>query len=529
MYSQEPIPNSPSYGNKDSDLSLSSINNNTNTAYKHDNYTSRDISHSPSSSNTHFSTISMPNQNQNKVKSAVKSKQIYITIKDSANTISRLESSLDISLKVKDTKNNTRIQCVNPANHSKLVKYLSSDCKNLKSHTFQVTHKKPFHAVIRHLHKTTPTKWICDQLATLGYLVSSISTIKDRHTKQPLDLFQLIILCNNSSVIKQLLELKSLGNCQIAIEPQISHQVPQCHRCQRFGHTKNYCNRPYTCVKCAGNHLSVSCTKTHYMPPKCANCKGKHTANYLGCAAYKKATILMQSPNHFNWQTATSTNQCTKAKTTTPNPTKSQNKMSSSIFSRFLTSVSSGTQKLIRNLSYAAVAAQQQLSNAKLKPHRPSNLQLLQKPTKYQQSTTRNKQYSRQLPTPKTTAIVSLSHLKQTKSLLPSHNAVTTSPHLHYRFTTPSKPWHSAQRPPTIDKHSTHSSLDISAAEDRGYTPRKPEKPFTSLATSLQRLLCSITTLNNSLSQFLSLIKAQANPAKRNTQVNTVINVFAAT
>lgn len=63
-----------------------------------------------------------------------------------------------------------------------------------------------------------------------------------------------------------------------------STNMPQCHRCQRFGHTKNYCTLPPRCVKCAGNHSHTECNKLNKEKPKCVNCGGEHAASYRGCS-----------------------------------------------------------------------------------------------------------------------------------------------------------------------------------------------------------------------------------------------------
>nr|CAI5817631.1 unnamed protein product [Callosobruchus analis] len=59
-------------------------------------------------------------------------------------------------------------------------------------------------------------------------------------------------------------------------------------RCQQYGHSRTYCNRPYVCVKCGGGHSTASCKKPKDTPAKCALCNGDHPANYKGCEHYHK-------------------------------------------------------------------------------------------------------------------------------------------------------------------------------------------------------------------------------------------------
>ncbi|GBP60357.1 Nucleic-acid-binding protein from transposon X-element [Eumeta japonica] len=59
-----------------------------------------------------------------------------------------------------------------------------------------------------------------------------------------------------------------------------------CKRCQRFGHSKNQCFRPFRCVKCGNEHSTTSCVKPPETEATCANCQGKHPASYKGCIKY---------------------------------------------------------------------------------------------------------------------------------------------------------------------------------------------------------------------------------------------------
>ena len=64
--------------------------------------------------------------------------------------------------------------------------------------------------------------------------------------------------------------------------------IVQCKRCQRYGHTQNYCNRPFYCVECGERHDTRSCTKPKTEPAKCALCEGPHPASYKRCPIHKE-------------------------------------------------------------------------------------------------------------------------------------------------------------------------------------------------------------------------------------------------
>ncbi len=63
----------------------------------------------------------------------------------------------------------------------------------------------------------------------------------------------------------------------------------QCHRCQKFGYTKNYCyHPPPRCVPCGHEHLTADYTKARETPATCALCLETHPANYKACGVRKE-------------------------------------------------------------------------------------------------------------------------------------------------------------------------------------------------------------------------------------------------
>ncbi|KAG8177869.1 hypothetical protein JTE90_026650 [Oedothorax gibbosus] len=68
------------------------------------------------------------------------------------------------------------------------------------------------------------------------------------------------------------------------------------------------------CVKCAGEHLTVQCTKKDEDKPICCNCNGPHPASWRGCKMFPKP-IYRNNRNQTN-----STNfQRAKPETSEPN------------------------------------------------------------------------------------------------------------------------------------------------------------------------------------------------------------------
>lgn len=100
----------------------------------------------------------------------------------------------------------------------------------------------------------------------------------------PLFFVNLVPKPNNKDAYK----LNQMFHCKIKIEsPRKKNEIPQCKRCQSFGHTQNYCHKQAKCVKCGENHHTTECKILKKAACKCANCGGDHTANWKGCPAYK--------------------------------------------------------------------------------------------------------------------------------------------------------------------------------------------------------------------------------------------------
>lgn len=101
----------------------------------------------------------------------------------------------------------------------------------------------------------------------------------------PMFFIDLKVSQNNKSIFN----INRLLNTVVVIEPpRTKREIPQCERCQRFGHTKKYCHLGYRCVKCTGTHQTTECPRsTRDDQVKCINCGGNHPANYKGCIVYQ--------------------------------------------------------------------------------------------------------------------------------------------------------------------------------------------------------------------------------------------------
>lgn len=156
-------------------------------------------------------------------------------------------------------------------------------------YTFQKKEDKPYRVVLKNLHPSVDINELKSEIEFMGHKVIRISNVKHRTTKHPLPIFFIELETNNESN-KKIFEITKLLNQIISFEPPYKKRdVPQCMRCQEYGHTKNYCKKIPVCVKCAKNHLTSECQiKEKIKEVKCANCGGDHVASYKGCIIRKQ-------------------------------------------------------------------------------------------------------------------------------------------------------------------------------------------------------------------------------------------------
>lgn len=192
-----------------------------------------------------------------------------------------------------------RIKCGDPESYPRLLCLLEQH--NIQLHTHQPQGDKGFRIVIKKLHATTPTEQIRSYLAELGFNARYVSVIKHRFTGKPFNMFEVELANIADGDIERVLSITELGFQQIHIERLARKIDPvQCHRCQGYGHSKNYCRRAFVCLKCAGGHPTTECTKSKNSPAVCANCNGEHIASYKGCPVFKTERSKLLSVRHAN-------------------------------------------------------------------------------------------------------------------------------------------------------------------------------------------------------------------------------------
>lgn len=163
----------------------------------------------------------------------------------------------------------------------------------LEWHTYENKQTRPIRVMARNLHPSCKPEDIKNELINRGFKILDVankikkSTVNGREIITPLPLFMLTF--QNSEDIKKIYDIQYLCQLRVKIEALRNNKlIPQCKRCQRYGHTQRFCRREANCVKCAGCHLTAECSKLKNIAPRCFNCGEAHPANYRGCLVAKE-------------------------------------------------------------------------------------------------------------------------------------------------------------------------------------------------------------------------------------------------
>lgn len=207
------------------------------------------------------------------------------------NTLNEIAPN-EYSLKCIDS-NKIRIQTSKPEVYTNVIRALEQ--KNTQFHTYQLKSDRTFRVVLRGLHQSTATDEIKSELGKLNHTVLHIAnmtgwrTRNGKRLRENVPLFSLELKSNENN--KDIYELTRLLHTVVKFEtPTPKKTIPQCKKCQEFGHTHKYCHKEARCVKCDGAHATKDCTrKQKDAKVFCVNCrKYGHPANYGGCEFLQK-------------------------------------------------------------------------------------------------------------------------------------------------------------------------------------------------------------------------------------------------
>lgn len=163
--------------------------------------------------------------------------------------------------------------------------------QNYLWHSYENKQDRPIRVMAKNLHFSCLPERIIEDLAAKGFKIEDAVNKKSWRKKEPLNMFMLSF--QKEEELDKIYKLKTILGCKVEIQPlKTSKLIPQCKRCQAYGHTQRYCSKEPRCVKCTGKHLSKDCQKPTEDKPKCVHCGEAHPASYRGCVVAKELQSL---------------------------------------------------------------------------------------------------------------------------------------------------------------------------------------------------------------------------------------------
>lgn len=239
-----------------------------------------------------------PQQQSNDQTNNTKPPPIFITgVENYAALISFLQVNAGPnSFLLKTTSKGVTVYPQSANDYRKLVSCLRTS--GAEFHTYQLSEDRNPRIVIKDLHHNTPVEEIKRELEKYGYQTVGITNAISRF-KRPLPMFFVDI--TKATFNEKIFDIKTVYYTKVVIEePRKKKIIPQCVRCQKYGHTRSYCNYSPRCVRCGQNHESSTCNKTRETPATCANCQGDHPANYRGCQTLRDLRAKRNTGNHIH-------------------------------------------------------------------------------------------------------------------------------------------------------------------------------------------------------------------------------------
>lgn len=158
-------------------------------------------------------------------------------------------------------------------------------------HTYENKQQRPIRVMIKNLHHSCSTTRIIDDLLAKNFPAIEAMNKRSWRKKMPLDMF--IVSFSPDIDVEKIYKITGILGCKVQIEPlRKSKLIPQCKKCQAYGHTQKYCSKNPRCVKCAGNHLTATCILPRKSKARCVHCGEQHPASYRGCIIAKEMQMI---------------------------------------------------------------------------------------------------------------------------------------------------------------------------------------------------------------------------------------------
>lgn len=185
--------------------------------------------------------------------------------------------------------NMTQIKCTSVTSYNHVASLLANASE--KFYTYTPREERPKTYVIRGLSNQHAPQEIQRELETMhrSVKIMSLNRMNTRFsTTRGVASNLFTVQVTSGTLAKDISSIKLIFNYVVSITPFKQTGVPQCKRCQRFGHISLNCNLEWRCVKCGRSHGIGSCqvpSGSENGPEglSCANCGGPHVASFRGC------------------------------------------------------------------------------------------------------------------------------------------------------------------------------------------------------------------------------------------------------
>ncbi|KAJ8727559.1 hypothetical protein PYW07_001678 [Mythimna separata] len=179
-------------------------------------------------------------------------------------------------------KNYTKIMCQSMTDHRNMMQYFERN--KLPYHTFGDPLKRKMKVIFRGMPENTDLNQFKEALKSVSIPVIRVHEMHMKAQRKDNNILIMAVVPYNDEG-KAILKVTQILGHNVKLEPP-KNKPRQCHRCQKWGHSERFCKGNWTCVKCAGDHMTKKCERnSEEEPPKCANCTKEHTANYQDCVA----------------------------------------------------------------------------------------------------------------------------------------------------------------------------------------------------------------------------------------------------
>lgn len=169
------------------------------------------------------------------------------------------------------------------------------DESNIEYSTKTPVSEREVKLIIRHLPPNITTREVEKDLKSKNLPVIKVTQLTKKQNDKIIHVYPLyMVTFEKGTDMRTIMQNRKICYCIIQWEKIRGKGVTQCFRCQAYGHIAQNCTKTPRCVKCGQQHNTQDCKKSSETPPTCANCEGRHTANYRECP--KRPSVNVSRP-----------------------------------------------------------------------------------------------------------------------------------------------------------------------------------------------------------------------------------------